>query len=368
MASSQDEFQYWLGFSLLPGIGPKRLLQIRQYFGSLADAWHASPGALSSAGLTPQAVDFLSQRRKTLDIPLEVEKVRKSGAWLLTLEDDRYPVLLKRLDDAPPVLYVRGTVTPTDHLSIAIVGTRKVTRYGQDVTRMLAQELAERGVTIVSGLAHGVDAIAHKSAIQAQGRTIAVLGCGIDVMYPVDHASLAQQIVVNGAIISEFPLGTRPIGVNFPRRNRIISGLSLGVLVTEAPENSGSLITAGFAADQGREVFAVPSNIFNALGQGTNRLIQDGAKLVMDATDILDEINVTHNNIEISIKTEQFAPATDNEAHILKYLEADPIHIDDLTRLCGLPVAEVSSTLTILELKGVAQMVGHMQYCRVFKR
>lgn len=351
----------------MPGIGPKRLLRLNKFFGNLENAWTAPQSALAEAGLGGQAAANFLQKRPGIDLDAEMEKVRRIKAGIITLVDEQYPVLLRQLDDAPPVLYVRGTLTAADNLALSIVGTRKATRYGRDVSYNLAQHLAQQGITIISGLAHGVDSAAHRGALDGGGRTIAVMGCGLDLVYPRGHQDLAAKITASGAVISEFPIGTQPVATNFPRRNRIVSGLALGVLVTEAPINSGALITASLAADQGRDVFAVPANIYNPMGQGTNRLIQEGAKLVMTVEDILDELNIVQDAAQTRQVTEQVVPANDTEKCILKYLDVDPIHIDHLVRLCGLPVAEVSGTLAILELKGVAQMVGPMQYSRVLK-
>jgi DNA processing protein len=291
-----------------------------------------------------------------------MEKIGRAGARLFTLADDDYPPRLRELPDAPPVLYVRGSITAADTLAVALVGTRNATRYGRDVAHDLAGQLARNGITIVSGLALGIDAAAHRGALDASAPTIAVLGCGIERIYPGQNRDLAERMIETGAIISEFPIGTPPEGRNFPIRNRIISGLALGVLVVEAPENSGAIITATIAAEQGREVFAVPHNVYNQMGRGTNRLIQDGAKLVMDVADILDELNLAQVNVQTRIHTERVVPANAIEAALLGQLSTDPIHIDDLVRACELPISIVSSTLTILELKGLAQMVGHMQY------
>lgn len=359
------DLHYWLGFSLVPEIGPKRLSLLLNRFGDLACAWAASEAQLAQAGLDKQPLANLVQARRTLDLDAEMQKVAKAGARLLTLVDDEYPALLKTVPDAPAVLYIRGTLMPDDQRALSIVGTRRATSYGRDAAYHFARHLAEQGVTIISGLAHGVDTAAHRGALDAGGRTIAVLGCGIDRIYPADNHKLAADIVRSGALLSEFPIGTPPEAFNFPRRNRIISGLTLGVLVVEAPDKSGALITTITAAEQGREVFAVPGNIFSPMSGGTNRLIQDGAKLVMKVEDILDELNLAHTAVQTSAITERIAPANDTEGRLLEHLGADPVHVDDLTRLCGLPVSVVSSTLTILELKGLARMVGHMQYCLV---
>ncbi|MFW5773036.1 MAG: DNA-processing protein DprA, partial [Phototrophicaceae bacterium] len=224
--------RYWLGFSLIPYIGPRRILRLRQWFGDLAAAWSASGDSLREAGLDERALKQLLSRRDDINLDAQIEKVRVAGAWLLTLDDERYPALLRQIDDPPPVLYVRGTLAEADELALSIVGTRKATRYGQQVTHDIARKLARSGVTVVSGLAQGVDGAAHQGALQGGGRTIAVLGSGIDVIYPREHAELARRIVASGALISEFPLGTQPTAANFPRRNRVVSGMALGVLVT----------------------------------------------------------------------------------------------------------------------------------------
>lgn len=356
---------FWLAFSLVTGIGPRRILKLLEHFGSLETAWQANPQELRRAGLEDALVTKLVEQRRNLDLTVELRRVEKVDAWLLTLMDERYPALLRALDDAPPVLYVRGSITPADSLALAVVGTRKASKYGHDAAAELSREAARHGVTIVSGLAHGIDAAAHQGAIDGGGRTLAVMGTGIDICYPQNHRELAYRIIANGAVISEFPIGTRPLAANFPRRNRVVSGLTLGVLVVEAPEGSGALITASLAAEQGREVFAVPGNIFNPTSRGTNHLIQDGAKLVQGIEDILSEIDIAYENVQTKVSAEEIAPSSDTEAYILQHLNADPIHIDEIARLSGLPIADVSSTLTILELKGLAQSVGPMQYSRV---
>jgi len=357
-----NNHKYWLGFSLVPEIGAKRLSLLYNWFGELDKAWIASETQLAQSGLEPQPIANLMAFRKSIDLDAEVAKVDKAGAWFVTLQDADYPAQLKKLPDAPPVLYIKGTLIPDDERALSIVGTRKATTYGRDTAHYFAKSLANHQVTVVSGLAQGIDAAAHRGALDGGGRTFAVLGSGIDRIYPREHFKMANEIVQHGAIISEFPIGAPPEARNFPRRNRIISGLSLGVLIVEAPEKSGAMITATTAAEQGRDVFAVPGNIFNAASRGTNRLIQDGAKLVMDVKDILDEFNIVHQTVQTRVTAEKIAPANDNEIAILDYLSADPIYVDDLVRMSGLPVSVVSSTLTILELKSLIRSVGYMQY------
>jgi DNA processing protein len=366
--SSLSEQKYWLGFSLVPEIGTKRILHLRDKFGRLSAAWRASEAQLSAAGLEPQALTNLLHFRKKLDLEREFARVQQVKAFLLTLEDADYPPLLKHIADPPAVLYVRGTLTPVDERAICIVGTRKATLNGRETTRHIAFQLAKQGLTIISGLAQGVDEAAHRGALEAGGRTLAISACGIHTIYPLQNLPLAHEIIEAGAVITEFPIGVPPLKGNFPRRNRIMSGMSLGVLVAEAPEKSGALITAAVAAEQGRDVFAIPGSIHNNTSSGTNRLIQDGAKLVMKVEDILNELNMTYTVVQTKAAAETISPANENEAKLMQLLGADPIHIDELVRQSGLSIALVSSTLTILELKGLAQMVGAMQYCLIQHR
>ncbi|KUK92384.1 MAG: DNA protecting protein DprA, partial [Anaerolineaceae bacterium 46_22] len=274
-----------------------------------------------------------------------------------------YPRLLREIDQSPPVIYVKGTLTPADEFAIAIVGTRRVSEYGQQITRDISIFLAGHGLTIVSGLARGVDGIAHRHALEAGGRTIAVLGSGVDVIYPPEHRKLAEAISENGAVISDYPLGTQPEGINFPPRNRIISGLSLGTIVVEAGDRSGALITADFALEQGRDVFAVPGNVLSPASRGTNRLIQNGAYAMVSPQDVLDVLNLSELE---SIKTaRQVLPADKTEARILQVMNFEPLHIDEICNEVGLPVDKVSAALTMMELKGLVQHVGTMRYAVV---
>lgn len=356
------DHKYWLAFSLISDIGPKRMLHLFDAFSDLKSAWHAPPQALSRAGFNESLVTHIVSERQKINPDRELHRVHKVDAFLLTLADANYPTLLRDLDDAPAVLYVRGTLLPQDSRAVCIVGTRKATVYGKDAAYMLAKDLAANGVTIISGLAQGIDAAAHQGALDGGGRTIGVMGNGISDVYPSESLELAREIIHHGAVITEFAIGSPPIAKNFPRRNRVMSGMAHGVLVVEAGERSGALITAGYAGEQGRDVYAVPSNIFNPEGRGVNRLIQDGAKLVMSAKDVLDEIEMAHTFVETRTVAEQVAPANDTETELLDLLSNDPLHIDDLVRLSGFSVATVSSTLTILELKGLARTVGTMQY------
>ena len=354
------ERRYWLGFSLVPSIGPVKLQRLLDYFGELRLAWVAEPGELARAGLDAKAIEALLVYRSKLDLDAELRRVEESGVDLVTWEDSRYPERLRQVYGAPFLLYVRGDLQPRDDLAVAVVGTRRVTAYGRQVTERIVRDLAANGVTIVSGLARGVDTCAHRAALEAGGRTIAVLGSGADVVYPPENGRLAGQIAGCGAIISEFPLGTKPDAANFPVRNRIISGLARGTLVVEAGLTSGALITARFAVEQNREVFAVPGSIFSPSSEGANRLIQQGAKLVLSAQDVLDELSL--ESIGRQLEMRELLPVDEVEKVILGHLSDEPRHVDEICRGAGLSISVVSSTLTMLELKGHARHVGGMSY------
>ena len=355
--------RFWLGLHLIPQFGIAKITQLLAHFASAAELWQASDQRLLQLELPRPILRQFIAGRKSIDLDREWEAVRKVGASLITIECAAYPDLLRSLSDRPPLLYIRGELD-SNNKRIAIVGTRKPSRYGLDAAEQLAYNLAQEGVTIVSGLAHGIDAAAHRGALRAGGRTIAVMATGIDRIYPQDNVDLAREIVEAGAIITEMPIGVAPLAKNFPQRNRIISGMSLGVLVAEAPEKSGAMNTVTHASEQGRDVFALPHNIFSQSGRGSNALIQDGAKLVMRVGDVLEELNIAYQNNETRIETEQIQPTNNTEALILHELGADPVHVDLIVRRTNLPASTVASTLTLLELKGLAETAGHMQYCR----
>jgi len=354
--------KYWLGFNAISGIGPVRFRALLRHFGDLADAWAAGESDLRAAGLDRGTVESIISTRATIDLDRMLERVDRTGATVLTLEDPDYPALLAELPEAPPVLYVKGTLLDQDRWAVAFVGTRRASVYGKEVTYSLVTPLVHAGITIVSGLALGIDATAHRAALQAGGRTIAVLGTGIDVIYPHDHSKLAAEITDSGALVSIFPPGTGPEAHNFPLRNRIVSGLALGTVVVEAPASSGALITADAAAEQGRDVFAVPGNINARTSAGTNSLIQAGAKLVTCAEDILEELNLTRTTVETRAQIVEIAPDSPVEAALLGALADAPLHIDDLCQACSLPITEVSSTLALMELKGMVRRLDGMQY------
>jgi DNA processing protein len=361
------ERQYWVGFNLVSGVGPVLVRRMLEQFGSLAEAWHVEPPMLHAAGLGRRAVASLREVRQRVDLDAELARLDKLGIAVLTWEDDDYPALLASLrdiDQAPPVIYLRGSLAVADEWAITMVGTRAVSAYGRHVTYQLAGELASSGLVITSGLARGVDAEAHQAALDAGKRTIAVLPCGLDTIYPPEHRGLAARIVQQGALMTPFPLGTIPKAANFAPRNRMMSGLGRGVIVTEAGTKSGALVTASYALEQGREVFAVPGNITAQSSSGTNHLIQDGAHPVLSAQDVLDILKL--ERITQFVETRASLPALNgDEDTVLKQLSGEPLYIDELTRRCNLPVARVSSILTMLELRGMIRQVGRMTYVRV---
>ena len=355
-----EDIKYWVGFNLIPGIGKVKFTQLENYFGTLSHAWEASPAELKQAGLESKTANAIGDWRPKISLDDEMEKLNRYGIKALTCHDPDYPPRLKEIYDYPPLLYVRGSLIPEDEWCLAIVGTRRATVYGKQVTEELVTDLAQSKITIVSGLAKGIDTIAHQSALAAGGRSIAVFGCGLDVVYPAENTTLARNVMQQGALLSEYPLGAKPKAENFPRRNRIMSGMCLGVLVIEAGETSGAIITANLALEQNREVFAIPGSVLSPASRGTNHLIQEGAKLVRDYTDILEELNLTAVTHQIEMK--EIIPASETESLLLKQLGAEPIHIDEVCRNSGLPAATISSTLTMMELKGLVKQVGTMNY------
>ena len=357
---SNKDLKYWVGFSLIPGIGRVKLTQLQNHFGNLEDAWKATPADLKHSGLDSGSIHAITSWQPRISLDVEMEKLDRYGVKVLTCHDSGYPSRLKEIYDYPPLLYVRGSLLNEDEWCLAVVGTRRATVYGRQITEEIVADLAQSKITIVSGLAKGIDSIAHHSALEAGGRSIAVFACGLDIVYPGENANLARSIMQQGALISEYPLGTRPKADNFPRRNRIMSGLSLGVLVVEAGDTSGAMITAHLALEQNREVFAIPGSILSPASRGTNHLIQEGAKLVRDYTDILEELNLM--TVARQIEMKEVVPPSETESLLLKQLGAEPIHIDEVCRSSNLPMSTVSSTLAMMELKGLVKQVGTMNY------
>ncbi len=359
-----SELKYWLGFNLVKGIGPAKVQALIGYFGSLDNAWRATEFELQKIGFDKRAIKSFAATRAELDLDACLAQVEAAGANLLTWDSPAYPPYLREIPNAPPLLYVHGALREADCWAVAVVGTRRLTSYGRQVTRDLVTGLVRNNVTIVSGLARGIDSIAHQTALDAGGRTIAVLGSGLDCIYPAENRRLVNQILDGqGAVLSEYGLGVPPDAKNFPPRNRIISGLSLGVIVVEAGERSGALITSKFALEQDREVFAVPGNINSPVSRGPNRLIQQGAKLLLSADDVLEELNLTMVAEKTAVQLA--LPESAEEAALMAHLTAQPIHVDELSRATGMASSLVSSTLTLMELKGIVQQVGGMNYARI---
>jgi DNA processing protein len=358
-----DELKYWLAFSRINRIGSVRAGLLEAHFSSMEEAWKASAAELMRAGLDRGTVQSIVSGRAGIEPDEEMERLQKSGVQAYCWKDDAYPPRLKEVDDRPPVLYVRGTLLSEDEWAVAIVGTRRATPYGRQAAEHFATDLARHKITVVSGLARGIDAVAHRAALAAGGRTIGVLACGLDLVYPPEHARLAQEIMQHGCVVSDYPIGTQPRSEYFPRRNRILSAISLGVLVIEGDVDSGALITARLALEQNREVFAVPGSIYSPTHRGPNKLIQDGeAKLVANAEDILEELNLTMATHQMELR--EVITVDPTEARLLKVITNQPIHIDEVQRSSGLPISTVSGALAMLELKGVVKQVGPMNFVK----
>jgi len=365
-----DEVHHWLELSLVTGIGPKTFFKLVDFFGSPHDVLTASASALNQVPelSTAAAESIRAGCRRELEKALDL--IEKHHVTVVTYNNSAYPERLKEIYDPPPILYVRGELCRADANAISIVGSRRATHYGKMVAGRLAADLALMGLTVVSGLAYGIDAAAHKGALGAGGRTIAVLGCGVDVVYPRANAKIYEQVPHSGALVSEFPMGSQPDPGFFPMRNRIVSGLSLGTLVVEAPRKSGALITARHALEQGREVLAVPGNIYSPYNEGCHRLIKDGAKLVETVYDIIGEIE--HNLSELGTgkpaepetleKVE--VPMSTDEKKVFNHLSMAPEHIDDIGEACGLTASQTASVLMTLELKGLVQQLSGKLFTR----
>jgi DNA processing protein len=351
---------YWVGFNHVKGIGSVRFRALLDHFGDAAVAWQAPYDALRAAGLPPKVIENLLLVRKNLDLDSVLTNIDKQKIKIYTWDDEAYPQYLKQIDQPPPVIYVKGNLLPEDDWAVAVVGTRRITAYGRQVSSELSGFLSRNGITVVSGLARGVDSVAHETALTNGGRTIAVLGCGVDRIYPPENRQLAEKMIAQGAIISDYSPGTPPDSANFPPRNRIISGLSRAVVVVEAGQESGALITASFALDQGREIFAVPGSIYAPQSKGANRLIQQGAQPLMDFAQILETLNIKQAPQQQALR--MVFPANETEAELLGVLSMEPAHIDEIGHAIGLPIDQVSATLTMMELKGMVHNVGGMNY------
>ncbi|MBI4304727.1 MAG: DNA-protecting protein DprA [Chloroflexi bacterium] len=355
-----DAARYWVAFNRITGLGPKRFELLESHFKDLRLAWSAGPADLHAAGFDRGVVERIVAERPRIDPDAEMERLVRAGIRAIPRNSPAYPRLLKEIYDPPAVLYVRGEIGDTGENGVAVVGTRVPTPYGRETAHRLATELAAADITVVSGLALGIDGIAHRAALEAGGRTVAVFGTGLDEIFPVRHTELAERIVEHGALVSEYPLDTKYDSVNVPRRNRVLSGRARGTLVVEAGIKSGALITVRYALEQNREVFAVPGSILSEKSAGTNWLIQQGAKLVINCTDILEELNITVPGRQMPLR----APGDDLERLVLSAVTAEPVHIDDVIRTSGLPSSTVSAALTMMELRGLVRQSGPLLYSR----
>ena len=361
--STETELPYWLAFHRIPGVGRIRFARLQRHFPTLSEAWRADKAELLASGLDARIVTAILARRATIEPEQEVERLQRNNITAITWADPAYPALLREIYDPPVILYVRGQLVPADEWCVTVVGTRKITAYGRAVAEEISGDLARNRVTVVSGLARGADAIAHTAALDAGGRTLAVMASGLDIIYPAEHRRLSERITEAGALISDYPLGTEPRGDFFPRRNRILAGLSLGTLIIEGDMQSGAMITARLAMEQNREVFAVPGSILSVQSRGPNWLIQQGGKLVRSVSDILEELNLTM--AEQQLELADALPLDETEAALLSQLSTDPAHIDDVRRETGLPIQTVSGALAMLELKGMVRQVGNMNFVRI---
>lgn len=358
-----QDLKYWVALSRFGKIGPKKFHFLRQRFLAVQNIWEADFRQLRDAGLDEKTAGEFILKRKEIDPNAEMELLAKENVSAVTIDDGLYPKLLKEIYHPPFILYYKGAMENLTDQAIAVVGTRQVSQYGRRATQEITEALADQGIVIVSGLALGVDSIAHLAAVKKGKVTAAVLGSGLDAanIYPAMHRSLANEILhCGGLLVSEYPIGTLPLKHNFPARNRIISGLALGTLVIEAGEHSGALITAHSALEQNREVFAIPGPITSPLSVGTNNLIKKGAKLVCGVSDIFDELNL--KQIKEFRDNREIIPDTPEEAAILKHLMLEPRHINELVRLTDLSASELNSALMKLEMKGQIKNLGNMTF------
>ena len=361
-----NELLYLNALNRLPLLGARRITALLDHYGSAEHIWQA-PGEEYARilSLKKESGEQLSKDKQALDPETEWLNLEQNKIKTLSTKSEDYPWLLKQISSPPPILYYRGSLEALSFPAVAIVGSRRSTFYGQEVAGKLSNELATVGITVISGMALGVDTAAHRGALEGGGRTAAVLGCGLDLCYPPQNRKLMEEIALNGAVISEFPLGTQPLAANFPQRNRIISGLTLGTVVVEATAKSGSLITANFALEQNREVFAVPGNIGSPYSRGCHRLIKEGARLVESAADILAELNISEGREEqltLSLPEPELA---EDEKRLLQLIPYYPLHIDDLIRSGAFSAALISSLLLSLELKKLIRQTPGKYFCRI---
>ncbi len=367
MDLNPSELKSWLALSTVPNVGPIRFVSLVKHFGSPEAVLSAPEKEL--AGFPDVGPIIASSIRRKVDWKLvekQLQLIEKNEVRLLTFKDDAYPENLRSIYDPPPFLFIRGEIKEEDKNAIAIVGCRSASGYGKQIAEKIGRELAKRGITIISGLAWGIDSIGHLAALQEKSRTIAVFGSGLDVIYPSENRKLTERIIKNGAIISEFLLGTKPEKQNFPKRNRLISGLSLGVVIIEAGARSGALLTAEHALEQNREVFAVPGNIGAKTSEGTNKLIKQGAKLVTSVEDILEELKIitTVQQKEKHGIEKDLSRLSEVEKNVYDLLKHEPHHIDKIAQDTSMSTSQALSALLSLELKGLIKQLSGKMFVR----
>jgi len=358
-----EDLKYWLALSQFYKFGPVKFKKIKKHFPNMAAAFKAPLTEYLRAGIDEKTAEEFTIFKHQVEPDKLLENLKKEKIKILTIDDAAYPKLLKQIYDHPLLIYYRGDLEAFSEFALAVVGTRKFTAYGQQVTEKMVKELVANNLTIVSGLALGIDTLAHLAAVEAGGRTIAVLGSGLDQqsIFPSQNRYLADKIEARGGLIlTEYALGTPPLGHHFPQRNRLISGLSLGTLVIEAGEKSGAVITAMHALEQNRDIFAIPGNIYSPYSQGTNSLIKMGAKLIASAKDIIESLDLA--DAVSYLENKKIIPESAEEKLILAKLNYEPVHIDQLVHLTKLDTSVINSTLTIMEMKGIIKNLGNMQY------
>lgn len=363
-----NDIRHWLWLSLINDIGPIRAKALLERFGSPEAIWNASEKQLKTVdGIGENYAKSIISSKDRIEIEKELYKINRYQTNIVTLFSECYPEHLKNIYSPPVLLFVKGNLSSADSISVSIVGSRNATQYGIRVAYDLGKQLAQKGITVVSGMARGIDTAAHKGALDGGGRTIAVLGCGLDFVYPPENKVLMNNISNNGAVITEYPLGTKPDAKNFPCRNRIISGFSLGTIIVEASSRSGSLITADLALEQNREVFAVPGPIYSKASEGTNNLIKQGAKIVTSLVDILEELNIelVNNNCIEQFKQVEYNDLSNEENTIINKISNIPVHLENIMKQTGYAIGKVNSILTMLELKGLIRQLPGRQFIRV---
>ncbi len=358
-----DNLEYWVWLGSIPGIGAIKCKKLLEFFEDPYNIFTAKEIDFASLSFLSRAdVSNLVDKENREKVKKHIENINANDIKIITINNENYPEYLKNIYDPPIILYMKGCLSK-DKKYLAVVGSRKATSYGLKMAEVVSRELSRCGITVVSGMARGIDTFAHKGALSGGGKTIAVLGCGLDIVYPYENKKLMESIIQNGACLSEFLPGTQPVAGNFPARNRIISGISMGVIVIEAGEKSGSLITANFALEQGREVFALPGNVNSIKSTGTNKLIKEGAKMVTSLEDILEEIGAYFNDnnkdfFTNKLKDDKLLKGLDkDEIKIVECLKLEPEHIDILANKTGLDIKIVNSVIVMLELKGLVEQL-----------